>query len=49
MKMWAVFNVFQLFKTYDTWKLTQPMDRNRFQPNTDGFDLVKVKWKPVIY
>jgi hypothetical protein len=39
----------ELFKTYDTWKLTQPMDRNRFQPNTDGFDLVKVKWKPVIY
>jgi ectoine hydroxylase-related dioxygenase (phytanoyl-CoA dioxygenase family) len=33
----------ELFKTYDTWKLTQPMDRNRFQPNTDGFDLVKVK------
>jgi hypothetical protein len=27
----------KLFKTYDTWKLTQPMDRNRFQPNTDGF------------
>jgi hypothetical protein len=33
----------ELFKTYDTWKLTQPMDRNRFQPNTDGFDLVKVE------
>lgn len=33
----------ELFKTYDTWKLTQPEDRNRFQPNTDGFDLVKVK------
>ncbi len=33
----------ELFKTYDTWKLTQPEDRNRFQPNTEGFDLVKVK------
>ena len=32
-----------LFKTYDTWKLTQPIDRNRFQPNIEGFDLVKVK------
>lgn len=33
----------ELFKTYDTWKLTQPEDRNRFQPDTEGFDLVKVK------
>jgi ectoine hydroxylase-related dioxygenase (phytanoyl-CoA dioxygenase family) len=33
-----------LFRTYDTWKLTQPADRNRFQPDTSGFenDLVKV-------
>jgi hypothetical protein len=35
----------KLFKTYDTWKLTQPEDRNRFQPDTSAFenDLVKVK------
>lgn len=33
----------ELFRTYDTWKLTQPADRNHFQPDTTGFDLVKVK------
>jgi hypothetical protein len=35
----------ELFRTYDTWKLTQPEDRNRFQPDTTGFEdkLVKVK------
>jgi hypothetical protein len=33
----------ELFKTYDTWKLTQPEDRNHFQPDTTGFELVKVK------
>ena len=34
-----------LFKTYDTWKLTQPEDRNRFKPDTTGFEdeFVKVK------
>jgi ectoine hydroxylase-related dioxygenase (phytanoyl-CoA dioxygenase family) len=34
-----------LFRTYDTWKLTQPADRNRFQPDTTGFenDFHKVK------
>jgi hypothetical protein len=34
-----------LFRTYDTWKLTQPEDRNRFQPDITGFEdkLVKVK------
>lgn len=34
----------ELFRTYDTWKLTQPEDRNRFQPDTSGFesDIVKV-------
>jgi Phytanoyl-CoA dioxygenase (PhyH) len=31
-----------LFRTYDTWKLTQPEDRNHFQPDTTGFDFVKV-------
>lgn len=35
----------ELFRTYDTWKLTQPADRNRFQPDITGFEdkLVKVK------
>ena len=32
----------ELFRTYDTWKLTQPDDRNRFKPDTSGFPLVKV-------
>lgn len=35
----------ELFRTYDTWKVTQPEDRNRFQPDITGFEdkLVKVK------
>ncbi len=35
----------ELFRTYDTWKLTQPADRNRFKPDITGFEdkLVKVK------
>ncbi|UTA70062.1 phytanoyl-CoA dioxygenase family protein [Emticicia sp. 21SJ11W-3] len=35
----------ELFRTYDTWKLTQPEDRNRFKPDITGFEdkLVKVK------
>ena len=35
----------ELFKTYDTWKLTQPEDRNRFKPDTSAFEgqFVKVK------
>lgn len=33
----------ELFRTYDTWKQSQPADRNRFQPDVSGFDLVKVK------
>lgn len=34
-----------LYRNYDTWKLTQPEDRNRFQPDTTGLEehLVKVK------
>lgn len=34
----------ELFRTYDSWKLTQPADRDRFQPDTTGFenDIVKV-------
>lgn len=33
----------ELFRTYDSWKLTQPKDRNRFRPDTTGFDPTKVK------
>lgn len=35
----------ELFRTYDTWKLTQPDDRNHFRPDTTGFELMKVKMK----
>jgi hypothetical protein len=28
----------ELYRTYDTWKLTQPEDRNRFKPDTTGFE-----------
>lgn len=35
----------ELFRTYDTWKLSQPADRDRFKPDIRGFEdkLVKVK------
>ncbi len=33
----------ELYRHYDTWKLTQPEDRNRFRPDTTGFEMVKVK------
>lgn len=33
----------ELYRNYDTWKLTQPEDRNRFRPDTKGFEMVKVK------
>jgi hypothetical protein len=33
----------ELFRTYDTWKLTQPDDRDHFKPDTTGFEPVKVK------
>jgi hypothetical protein len=32
----------ELFRTYDTWKLTQPEDRDHYKPDTTGFDIVKV-------
>ena len=34
-----------LYQNYDTWKLTQPEDRNRFKPDISGLEdkLVKVK------
>ena len=33
----------ELYRTYDTWKLTQPADRDRFKPDVTGFEIVKVK------
>ena len=33
----------ELYRTYDTWKLTQPDDRDHFKPDVSGFDIVKVK------
>jgi len=33
----------ELFRTYDTWKHTQPEDRDHFKPDITGFELVKVK------
>lgn len=35
----------ELFRTYDTWKLTQPEDRDHFKPDTTGFEILKVKMK----
>jgi hypothetical protein len=37
----------ELYRTYDTWKLTQPEGRDRFKPDISGFEdkLVKVKLK----
>ena len=32
----------ELYRTFDTWKLTQPADRNHFMPDVSEFDLVKV-------
>jgi hypothetical protein len=33
----------ELFRNYDTWKLTQPEDRDHFKPDITGLPLVKVK------
>jgi len=33
----------ELFRNYETWKLTQPVDRDHFKPDTTGFELKKVK------
>lgn len=35
----------ELYRTYDTWKLTQPADRNYFQPDVSMFETEKVKMK----
>jgi ectoine hydroxylase-related dioxygenase (phytanoyl-CoA dioxygenase family) len=33
----------ELYRTYDTWKPTQPTDRDHYKPDTTGFEIVKVK------
>ncbi|HLY68761.1 MAG TPA: phytanoyl-CoA dioxygenase family protein [Puia sp.] len=33
----------ELFRNYDTWKMTQPEDRDHFKPDVHGFELKKVK------
>jgi hypothetical protein len=33
----------ELYRTYDTWKLTQPNDRDHYKPDPSGFEIVKVK------
>jgi ectoine hydroxylase-related dioxygenase (phytanoyl-CoA dioxygenase family) len=33
----------ELFRTYDTWKVSQPDDRDHYKPDTAGFEIVKVK------
>jgi len=33
----------ELYRTYDTWKLTQPEDRDHYKPDTTVFDIIKVK------
>ena len=44
MKIWEAFNACpNYFRTYDTWKGTQPEDRDHFKPDITGFELVKVK------
>src|SRR4030095_735940 len=32
----------EFYRTYDTWKLTQPEDRDHFKPDVTGFEIVKV-------
>jgi ectoine hydroxylase-related dioxygenase (phytanoyl-CoA dioxygenase family) len=32
----------ELFRNYETWKLTQPEDRDHFKPDVSGFEIVKV-------
>jgi len=32
----------ELYRSYETWKLTQPEDRDHFKPDTTGFEIVKV-------
>lgn len=43
VKMGGFQCVPELYRTYDTWKLTQPADRDRFKPDVRGFAIEKVK------
>jgi len=33
----------ELYREYETWKQSQPEDRDRFKPDTSGFELAKIK------
>ncbi|WP_439482285.1 phytanoyl-CoA dioxygenase family protein [Cyclobacterium plantarum] len=33
----------ELYRNYETWKKSQPEDRDRFKPDISGFELTKVK------
>ncbi|MBD3628251.1 phytanoyl-CoA dioxygenase family protein [Cyclobacterium sp.] len=33
----------ELYRNYETWKKSQPADRDRFKPDISGFELTKVK------
>ena len=33
----------ELYRTYDSWKLSQPQDRDHYKPDTSGFETEKVK------
>ncbi|NHE58762.1 phytanoyl-CoA dioxygenase family protein [Cyclobacterium plantarum] len=33
----------ELYRNYETWKTSQPADRDRFKPDISGFELTKVK------
>lgn len=33
----------ELYRTYDTWKLSQSEDRDHFKPDVRGVEIVKVK------
>lgn len=35
----------ELYRTYDTWKKSQPADRDRFKPDVTGFEITKVLLK----
>ncbi len=32
----------ELYRTYDSWKLTQPADRDHFKPDVTGFEVEKI-------
>lgn len=36
----------ELFRTFESWVRTQPADRDPFQPDISGFEIVKVNMKP---